>query len=181
MIGLRRGTVELIPHNPKWAELFKEEKQVLKKTFGNVIIGIEHIGNTAIAGIPAKPIIDINVAVESLKVARSMKEKFEKLGYEHRPFVQGHTKEELKWQVLYVKGPEAKRSHHVHVTVFGNNYWRNDLLFRDYLRKHPVRAKQYAELKEKLAQKHADDRGKYTENKEQFIKETLELARKEIM
>lgn len=179
MIGLKRGTVKLVPHNPKWEKLFEREKHLLKKNFGHTILAIEHIGSTAIPGIPAKPIIDINVGVESLDVARSMKEKFEKLGYEHRPFVSGKTKDDLKWQELYVKGPEAKRTHHVHVTVLGNNYWKNDLLFRDFLRKNHERAKQYAELKEILAQKHADDRGTYTKNKEQFINETLEMAIKQ--
>ena len=178
MIGLKRGTVKLVPHNSKWAELFEEEKQILKKTFGDTILAIEHIGSTAVPGIPAKPIIDINVGVESLDVAQSMKEKFEKLGYEHRPFVPGKTKDDLKWQELYVKGPEARRTHYVHVTVLGNNHWENDLLFRDYLRKNPERAKQYAELKEQLAQNYADDRGTYTKNKGQFINATLEMARK---
>jgi GrpB-like predicted nucleotidyltransferase (UPF0157 family) len=107
-----------------------------------------------------------------------MKEKFEKLGYEHRPFVHGKTKDDLKWQELYVKGPEAKRTHYVHVTVFGGSYWKNDLLFRDFLRKNPERAKQYAELKKQLAKKYTDNRALYTENKEQFIKETLERSKK---
>lgn len=180
MIGLKRGTVKLVPHNTKWAELFEKEKRLLKKTFGDTILAIEHIGSTAILGIPAKPIIDINIGVESLNIARSMKEKFEKLGYEHRPFVLGKTKDDLKWRELYVKGPESKRTHHVHVTVFGNNYWKNDLLFRDYIRKNLIRAKQYVELKEELAKKHADDRGKYTQNKEQFINDTLEMAKRDI-
>ena len=178
MIGLRRGIVRLVPYNPKWAELFEKEKDLLKKNFGDTILAIEHIGSTAIPSIPAKPIIDINIGVESLDVARSMKKKFEKLGYEHRPFVPGKTKDDLKWQELYVKGPEAKRTHHVHVTVLGNNYWKNDLLFRDYLQKNANRAKQYTELKQMLAERHADDRGTYTKNKEQFINETLEMAKK---
>lgn len=178
MIGLKRGTVKLVPHNPKWAEFFEEEKQLLKRIFGDTILAIEHIGSTAIPGMSAKPIIDINVGVESLDVARGMKEKFEKLGYEYRPFVPGKTKSDLKWQELYVKGPEAKRTHYIHVTVYGNNYWENDLLFRDYLRKNPTRAKQYAELKETLAKKHADDRRIYTKSKEQFINKTLEMVKK---
>ena len=65
MIGLKRGTVKLVPHNSKWEELFKKEKQLLKKTFGDTILGIEHIGSTAIPNIPAKPIIDIDVGVAS--------------------------------------------------------------------------------------------------------------------
>ena len=179
MLGLKRGTVRLVPHNPKWAELFEREKQLLKNTFGDAIIAIEHIGSTAIPGISAKPIIDMNIGVESLEVARSMKGKFEKLGYEHRRFVPGHTKEELKRQELYVKGPETKRTHYAHVTVYGSDYWKADLLFRDYLRNNPAHAQQYAQLKEELAQKYAEDRGTYTKNKEPFVNETLEMAGKE--
>jgi GrpB-like predicted nucleotidyltransferase (UPF0157 family)/broad-specificity NMP kinase len=178
MIGLKRGTVKLASHNPKWKELFKEEKRLLKRTFGDVVIAIEHIGSTAIPGIPAKPIIDMDVGVKSLKIARNMKEKFEKLGYKHRPFMPGRTKEELKWQELYVKGSEEKRTFHAHVTVYGNDYWKNDLLFCAYLRKNPARAKQYAKLKQALVKKYGKDRRKYTKNKEQFIRETLQLAKR---
>lgn len=179
MIGLKRGTVKLVSHNPKWAKLFEEEKNLLQKTFGETIIAIEHVGSTAIPDIPAKPIIDINIGVESLEIARGMKEKFEKLGYEHRPFVPGRTKEELKWQELYVKGPEAKRTHHAHVTVYGNDYWENDLLFRDYFSTNPLRAQEYSKLKEKLAKKYPYARQSYTKNKEEFIRETLKMAKNE--
>ncbi|MFH1188982.1 MAG: GrpB family protein [bacterium] len=176
MIGLKRGTVKLVPHNPKWTELFEEEKQLLQNTFGDTIIAIEHIGSTAISNIPAKPIIDINLGVASLGIARDMKNQFEKLGYKNRPSAQ----KQLKWEELYVKGSEVKRTHYVHVTVYGNKQWENDVLFRDYLHKNPVRAKQYAALKERLAAKYADDRKTYTKNKEEFIIETLKMARKDL-
>lgn len=90
----------------------------------------------------------------------------------------GHTKEDLKWQELYTKGPETRRTHHVHVTEYGNDYWENDILFRDYLRQNPLRAKQYAELKRKLAEKYSHNRDTYTKSKEQFINETLEMAKR---
>lgn len=180
MIGLKRGTVKLVPYNPKWRELFEKEKRLLKKTFGRTIIAIEHVGSTAIPGIPAKPIIDMNISVRSLEIARNMKKKFEKLGYEYRPFKPGHTKEDLKEQELYVKGEEAKRTHHAHVTVYGSDYWNKDLLFRDYLRQNHVRAKQYADLKNKLAKRYANDRRMYTKNKEKFIDETIKIAKKNL-
>lgn len=62
------------------------------------------------------------------------------------------------------------------VKLVPHNPWKNDLLFRDYLRKHLSRAQQYAELKEELVSKYPDDRKKYTKSKEQFIKQTLEMA-----
>lgn len=178
MIGLKRGIVKLIPYNPKWKKLFEKEKQLFENTFGDVIIAIEHIGSTAIPGIPAKPIIDINIGVKSLEIARTMKKQFENIGYVYRPFIPGHSMEGLKFQELYVKGSEKRRTHHAHATVYGNEYWKNNLLFRDYLRQNPARAQQYGELKKKLAEKYSYSRGTYTKNKEQFINETLEIAKK---
>lgn len=177
MIGLKRGTVKLVPHNPEWAVLFEEEKYMLTSAFGNTIIAIEHVGSTAIPGIPAKPIIDINIGVKTLEIARGMKDRFADLGYEYRPFVPGHTFEDLKEQELYVKGPESKRTHHVHVAVCGSDFWKRSLLFRDYLRQHSDRAHEYADLKEGLAQEYQNDRGTYSKNKSPFIIQTLEMAK----
>ena len=178
MLGLKRGTVKLVLHNPKWADLFEQEKQLLINMFGDTIIAIQHVGSTAIPGIPAKPILDMNVGVESLDIARGMKDRFAGLGYEHRPFVPGQSLEGLQAQELYVKGPETKRTHFAHVTVHGSDFWNNALLFRDYLRKHPGRAQAYADLKTKLAREYQNDRGSYSTGKAQFILETLEMARK---
>ena len=178
MIGLKRGTVKLVSHDSKWAELFEEEQQLLIDTFGGTIIAIEHVGSTAIPGIPTKPIIDINIGVRSLEVALGMKDRFEEIGYEHRPFVPGHTFEDLKAQELYAKGPDAKRTHYVHVTVYGSDFWNRALLFRDYLRCNTNRAKEYANLKEKLAQEYPEDRRSYSMNKAQFIIQTLKMAKK---
>ena len=65
-IGLRRGTVRLVAHHPKWAEYFNEEKQLLFKILGEKVLDIRHIGSTSISGIAAKPILDILAAVETL-------------------------------------------------------------------------------------------------------------------
>ena len=182
-LGLKRGTVKLLPHDSEWAEIFAREKQLLKKTFGNTIIAIEHVGSTAIPGIPAKPIIDMNIGVRSLKIARNMKNKFKKIGYEYRPvnpLISKRQKKQLKWQELYVKGPESKRTHFAHVTVYNSDYWRRDLLFRDYLRRNPPRAEEYANLKRKLAKKYPKNRMKYTENKDKFIQETIKIVKKRL-
>jgi len=177
MLGLRRGKVKLLPYSPKWANLFGKEKQLLKKTFGKTIIGIEHVGSTAIPGMPAKPIIDINVGVKSMKIARETKNQFKKIGYEHRPVAPGRTKIDLKGQELYVKGPEARRTYYVHVTVYNSNYWKKYVFFRDHLRQNLAAAKQYAELKKKLAKKYPNDRYTYTEKKEVFINKILKKAK----
>lgn len=176
-LGLKRGTVQLVPHNPEWAQLFEKEKNLLMEVFGQDIIAIEHIGSTAIPGIVAKPILDMNVGVKSLEVARNMKKKFEQLGYEYRPFKPGKTKEDLKEKELYVKGPEEKRTHHAHVTIHDSEYWKKDLLFRDYLRSYPEAANKYDKLKQDLAVTHKDDRYTYTDKKAALMEEILAQAK----
>lgn len=158
--------------------MFEKEKQLLTNIFGDTIIAIEHVGSTAIPGIPAKPILDMNIGVESLDIALQMKDRFAGLGYEHRPFVPGQSLEGLQAQELYVRGSEEKRTHFAHVTVYGSDFWNRSLVFRDYLRSNPRRAQEYSDLKEKLAQEHANDRGSYSKGKEQFVLQTLEMARR---
>lgn len=167
MIGLKRGTVKLVPHNPMWAKDFEKEKTLLLKTFGKIIVAIEHVGSTAIKGILTKPIIDMSIGVRSMDIVEEMKEKFEKLGY---------TKREQKEGALFVKGPEEKRTHYAHITIFGDRDWKNYLLFRDYLNRNTDEAKKYAKLKEELAIKYANDRAKYTKSKEKFIEGVLKKA-----
>ncbi len=71
----------LAPHDPEWNRLFEEEKQLLLMTFGDRIKAIEHIGSTSIPGIPAKPIIDILAAVESLEDIDVFIKTLPELGY----------------------------------------------------------------------------------------------------
>jgi len=129
--------------------------------------------------ISAKPIIDINVGVQSLEIARDMKEDFERLGYEHRPLKPEHPKDDMRFQELYVKGPEEKRTHHAHVTVYGGDYWNKDLLFRDYLRESKDIAEEYDNLKRELAEKYPGNREAYTSGKEEFIDSAVKKAKKE--
>lgn len=174
MIGLKRGTVKLLPHNPKWSEAFEKERKLLTKALDGMVVDIQHIGSTSIPGIPAKPIIDISVAIRSMKNSRDFIKIFEDLGYEYRPDFGGPN-----IQLLFVKGPEEKRTHYIHLMKYNGSIWRNDLAFRDFLRKNGKRAKQYASLKKELASKFANDRTTYTASKADFIHETIKIAKED--
>jgi GrpB-like predicted nucleotidyltransferase (UPF0157 family) len=80
---------------------------------------------------------------------------------------------------FFAKGPEAKRTHHLHVMRYQGAKWKNDLLFRDYLVVHPARAKAYTDLKKKLAKRYPANRERYTAGKHPFIEATLRLAKKQ--
>lgn len=171
MLGLKRGIVRLLPHHDHWSILFENEKQVLTGTFSESIISIEHVGSTSIPNIPAKPIIDIMIGVKSLSVALGMKDDFETLGYVHRPSPTNNI------EVLYAKGSEAKRTHYVHVVVHDKCLWQNYLCFRDRLRCNAELAQEYAKLKQMLATKYPDNRGKYSSGKADFIQQVLNTCK----
>ena len=173
MIGLKRGTVKLLPHNRKWAAAFEKEKKILEKKLRSLAIDIQHIGSTAIPGIPAKPIVDMSLGVRAMKDAKKLIKPLKELGYEWRKEVGSPS-----IQLLFVRGPESKRTHYLHVLRYGSAKWNSDLLFRDCLRKYRGRAKQYATLKKKLEKSFADNRYKYTAAKAKFIRNTIKKARK---
>lgn len=171
MIGLKRGKVKLLPHNPKWSGFFEKEKKILSQALTGLIIDIQHIGSTAIPGIPAKPIIDIDIGIKSMKNSKNFIKILEDLSYKYRPDFGG-----LKTQLLFVKGPEAKRTHYIHLMKYNGSIWKKDLAFRDSLRKNKVRAGEYAKLKKELASKFADDRATYTANKARFIHKIISMV-----
>lgn len=85
-------------------------------------------------------------------------------------------------RMFFVKGMPPygeKRTHHVHIFEQDSDHWCNKLLFRDYLRLHPDVAKEYEQLKIKLAQEHLYDREKYTDEKLDFVNRVLQLAKKQ--
>ncbi len=172
-LGVKRGTVRLVPHNPNWKALFEEEKKLLLAKFPNTILKISHGGSTAIPNIPAKPIIDMFAVVRSLGEADAIKDDLEKLGYE---YVGERGVPERR---LAVKGPEERRTHHLQFVEETSKEWTNHILIREYYLKHPDVAEEYARLKQDLAQKYPEDRVSYTNGKEDFIASVIVRAKRE--
>lgn len=172
MIGLKRGTVRLEEAHDEWAKDFAEEKKLLIETLGEHIQAIEHVGSTAIPGVPAKPIIDIRIAISSLDDSHieEFVEPLKKLGYSYmHKYPDRH---------FFAKGPEENRTHHISIVRADSEIgWRDAILFRDYLRQNKKAREEYSSLKEKLAQQFAEDRASYTKAKETFIAKINRQAR----
>ena len=101
MIGLKRGTVELLPHQPLWEDVAAKTIILLKSVLNDVAIDIQHVGSTSIQNVCAKPIIDIAVGVKTLD---SIKPYIELLGKNGIIF----RKEDVKEQLLFVMGDFEK-------------------------------------------------------------------------
>ena len=170
MLGLKRGTVKLVTHDPEWEQSFKEEDEKLRAVFGDLALTIEHVGSTAIPATLAKPILDIGVIVPSLKEAKNYKDKLKEIGYVLK---ENDSREE---RLFFTKGPEELRTHYLHIGEKGSRYIEDMIRFKNYLNSHEEIAKQYSDLKEKLLDAYGGSREQYTEQKEELVKEVLSKA-----
>lgn len=170
--------VELVPHDPQWAERFEEEKAHLRQCLPpELVVRIEHFGSTAIAGIPAKPIVDMVIEITDEDVGRKIiPEVLEPLGYDcfWRPLANEDVPPYFTWCIK--RDSSGLRTHHLHFVMVGCK--DSELLFRDILRNDPELARQYGVLKQNLAEVHHADRISYTEAKGAFIRNVLRRVSK---
>jgi GrpB-like predicted nucleotidyltransferase (UPF0157 family)/GNAT superfamily N-acetyltransferase len=159
--------IRLAPHDPAWATAFERERAALEDSIGAWATGgIHHIGSTAVAGLAAKPIVDILVGVEDLEASRACFEPLARLEYRYAPY----RAEEMHW---FCKPDPGRRTHHLHLAPAGGRRYAEELAFRDRLRADPEAARAYADLKRDLAARFEDDRESYTEAKAEFIQGVL--------
>ncbi|MBD3192632.1 MAG: GrpB family protein [Candidatus Heimdallarchaeota archaeon] len=172
------NSVEISNYDPNWPKEFEEEKQRLLSLIGSHVIGIEHVGSTAVPGLGAKPIIDILIGLKDLNDAKSCIPLLERLNYEYVP----EYEDELPERRYFRKPPrgQGRRKFHIHMVATSSDFWERQLLFRDYLRLHPEVAKEYYILKKELVAKFTNNRRMYTDNKTVFITKVLEKAREEL-
>ncbi|MEB4858359.1 GrpB family protein [Priestia megaterium] len=170
MLGLERGLVKLEPYNDKWSKLFDEERELLSSRLKELIIAIEHVGSTSIEGLFAKPIIDIAIGVSSLDIIKELKEKVKTLGYVEVPV-------SIDGKHVFAKYKEKKITHFLHVMIYNQNLWVDQISFRDYLRSDFDAKIEYVKLKEKLANKYPNDVISYTNEKKKFVDDILKRAK----
>lgn len=164
--------IKIAHYDPRWAEAFQFERQVLWQALGQWLVGMpEHIGSTAVPGLAAKPIIDIMAPVQSLEESRPAIPAAAALRYVYFPY----QAEVMHW---FCKPSPSVRTHHLHLVPFGSLLWNERLAFRDALRADDNLCAQYQILKLELAATFRHDRESYTEAKSPFIRRVLERAPK---
>lgn len=179
----KKDPIELVSYDPTWSEIALLEIEKLRSILPSQhIIDIQHVGSTAIPGMSAKPVIDIQIAVDSLpEIKKYAIEALTSIGYIFWDKIFRDKKPDLE-RLLFIKGMPPygeKRSHHVHIVEYACKQWQEKILFRDYLITHPEKSKEYAHLKLNLAKLYKYDREKYTDQKTAFVNHILELAKEE--
>jgi GrpB-like predicted nucleotidyltransferase (UPF0157 family) len=170
-IGLADDAVRLRPYTPVWAWLFFAERMRLRGALRGLVVDIQHVGSTAVPGMPAKPILDICVALRDYDTAMRCVHYIEGLGYEYRG--ENH---ELR-QHRFVKGQPT--AYHLYVVEAGSEIMAKGTRLRDYLVRHPDVARAYADRKWQLAAQFATDRRAYQEAKLAYIDQVVRRARSE--
>jgi len=173
--------IAIVPYDPRWPRIFEEEKAHLLSCLPRELIRrIEHYGSTAVAGLAAKPIVDMLVEVSDLaEIRRVVVPILEAQGYEYfwRPT---HGDDGPPFYAWFIKRDPAtgERTHHIHMVEANFAEHWDGLLFRDYLIAHPETAEEYARLKRALAAEYPNDRERYTEAKSDFIAEVTARAKR---
>lgn len=166
--------LEIVPYDPGWPGAFEAEAARLRAALETLALRIDHHGSTAVPGLGAKPIIDIQVSVETLQPLSAYGAKLEAIGYIHVP------QPDDSFCPFFHRPIQWPHTHHVHVVESGGREERRTLAFRDYLRDHPEVARQYEDLKRTLAAQIATvdpaSQERYAVAKTDFIERVVAVA-----
>ena len=163
----------MVAYDPTWPLRYQRERDRIAAALGENAVAIEHVGGTAVPGLPAKPVIDIMVGVPDIERAGQAVAGLINLGYQYVPELES----QLPERRYFRRG--TPETHHVHMVAVSSDFWEEHLLFRDYLRTHPQAAEEYGKLKRGLASRFRFDRDAYRAGKLPFIDTVVDAARRE--
>lgn len=161
--------IKVVPYQRHWRVDFNRIKKRLLSTLDGSQVIIHHIGSTAVVGLPAKPILDIDIEINSVDQFNETKKRLGKLGYHHVGDQEIKGREVFKltrWHML--------PRHHLYVCVTGTSELKRHLAFKDYLNTHEDMKKAYGEIKIAAAKKHPYDMDAYLAMKGTLIQKTYQ-------
>jgi GrpB-like predicted nucleotidyltransferase (UPF0157 family) len=159
----------VVPYDARWPEEFREIGRKVRAALGPIAARIDHVGSTAVPGLDAKPVIDVQISVPDLRNETSFRLPMESLGFVYHPDNPDRSKR-------YFREPPGMRRTHVHVRRVGSFDEQLNLLLRGYLRTHEDACREYAQAKLELAARFRDDRDGYVRAKEPTIWSLLQRA-----
>jgi dephospho-CoA kinase len=167
-------TPELVPYNPDWPDDARRIIKRIQTACGSKALRVDHIGSTAVEGMDAKDVIDIQITVASLDVADELAESLANAGYPRRPHITSdvpHSHDPLLWQKRLHGAADPGRPANVHIRVDGWPNQRFALVLVDWLKANPGVRQDY--LKAKRAALASQD---YAEAKEPWFLDAYDRA-----
>jgi len=157
-------------YNPRWPEEFEVIRASLQTLLGVLALRIDHVGSTAVPGLGAKDVIDVQITVRALTA--DVRDALIQAGYRfqasatHDHVLLAECDDPHLWERFTFLEPEGLRRAHVYARVDGHRNQRYTLLFRDYLRTHPYSARAIEVIKRELAKRHPHDVAAYYDIKD---------------
>jgi GrpB-like predicted nucleotidyltransferase (UPF0157 family) len=132
-----------VDSDPNWPTLFRELRDRVAAVLGGLVVGIEHVGSTSIAGCAAKPIIGMDAIISSMADLPQAIARLATLEYVYEGDLG------IAGREAFAAPPDAP-PHHLYVCTSQSEEYQRHILFRDYLRAHPEEVRAYSTLKQRL-------------------------------
>jgi putative glutamine amidotransferase len=161
----RSRSYTLSEPDPTWPAHFEAEEARIRRALPSGLVSrIDHVGSTSVPGLAAKPIIDIQLALQAMAPRTAYVDPLVGLGYRWAvdPWDDEHE--------YFSRDVGAGRSFQVHACLSGGEWEQRHLAFRDALRADPESAAAYERLKRDLASAHPNDIMTYVDGKTAFIR-----------
>jgi GrpB-like predicted nucleotidyltransferase (UPF0157 family) len=155
--------VRIVAYDPAWPAMAEAEIARIGAALGLVAVRLEHVGSTAVPGLSAKPVVDLQLSVDAIEPRERYAEPLERLGYLFVPAPESPDYH------FFAKPPQRPRTHHLHVCQAGTAHELRHIAVRDFLRAHPGEAARYADLKRRLVARHPQDRLAYIAGKDEHL------------
>jgi GrpB-like predicted nucleotidyltransferase (UPF0157 family) len=149
--------IVLVAYEPRWAIEFESIATRVRAQVGNAAVRVDHIGSTAVPGLSAKDVIDIQITVGDLDTAVDVTDPLREAGFRQGTDVRfdvfrGMAETDPELRKLYMREPEGERRAHLHIRELGRFNQRYALLFRDYLRASDRVRAEYEILKRRASE-----------------------------
>ncbi|MDQ0729153.1 GrpB family protein [Microbacterium sp. W4I20] len=162
-------SVKVVPYSEEWPTRFSSVAQDLHRALEAVpIVSIEHVGSTAVPGLAAKPVLDIDIIVNREHMADALI-ALTIAGYSHRGDL-GVTDREA------VAAPDEQPARNVYVCVEGTLHLRNHLAVRDVLRRRSDLRERYGAVKLGLSEDSDMDIATYIAEKSEVLQQVLSVS-----
>ena len=168
---MRTARVLVVPYDKAWRSAFEAIKTEIEAAIGDRILGIEHIGSTSVAGMAAKPCIDIDVVIADYSCFDEIVRDLRSIGYIHEGDLGIKDREAFK----YTDKPHLM-PHHLYVCPSYSAELHRHVTFRDFLRSDAAAVQKYSAVKETAARLFPDDIDKYIAYKAPCIEELYALC-----
>jgi len=154
--------VQVVDYNSEWSDLFGELRDRIGSSLRDVALAIEHVGSTAVVGLAAKPVIDLDVVIRSKSDLPLAVTRLARLSYKHRGNLGIEDRDAFSIE-------DNHPPHNLYVCPLGSIALLNHIVLRDHLRANPCDVTKYSSLKKELAKRYPFDIYRYIEGKTEFI------------